>query len=106
MKTLVSGQHLKTAKWNMSVEFGDTIYDKPCLHTSHHGILITSDVEYNKQRDELRKENFKNAIRVEDGEVVLINDKEYTIKVLDEGKTRPSYSDPIHFLPVEKCNFT
>lgn len=61
--------------------------------TTRSPSMMTGD--YPDKNIDLKKlqEAFDNAVEVEDGETVKINQKEYTVKVIGE-----QYYDPVHFI--------
>jgi len=55
---------------------------------------ICSDYEGKKEAMDKKDLNFKNCVELVDGEIVIIEGKQYKTKYLG------NYSDPIHFKPV------
>ena len=49
---------------------------------------------------ERKRAEVATAVTIEDGEVVEVDGRQYTVKVRGDGHSRPAYSDPIAFIPV------
>ena len=119
MQTLKHGDLIKLATWKMATAKVATLpgfhakYNdgpealarsranpqSPEVFCTYAGAAITSDPGH------YTREIYKNekAIVVTDGETVMVEGKEYTVKVMcGNGGEFPRNSDPIHFIPVAK----